>query len=472
VGTTHDEETTPEEDERDVEPDRIRGILFVHPLERFVPLVQGKLTFGRDARCSVHLEGPLVSRQHASVRRTGQSFVLCDEGSRNGTRKNSEPVSEVALENEDIVRIGDWVGIVLELPRRFAQAEQLFAEPVPGVLIGPRTTDVWQRALALAPSRVPVLITAPTGCGKEVFSEALHRASGRKGPFLAQNCAALPDALVETQLFGHTRGAFTGASSSSPGMFVEADGGTLLLDEVAELPLPHQAKLLRAIEERAVAPVGSSRIRPVDVRLVAASQLPLRIYVEQGRFRADLLARLSGATLTIPSLAERREEVPLFFRRFLGAAGGDPARVQPTLVEALCLLGWPFNVRELKLLAETLVALFPNGPLGTSQLEEAQQNNTSPFTPDRRGHEPLGNRAASNPSSNAGLDALGRRRAAWLGRHREQASAVENAVQRNGGNVSAAARELGISQQRARRLITALEQLRGAVLDSATPPRR
>jgi DNA-binding NtrC family response regulator len=404
------------------------------------------------------------------VRRIGPSLILSDEGSRNGTRKNGEPVSEASLDNEDVLRIGDWVGVVLELPGRFVQTEPLFSEPLAGVLIGPRTTELWQRAFALAPSRVPVVITAPTGCGKEVFSEALHRASGRQGPFLAQNCAALPDSLVEAQLFGHTRGAFTGASSSSSGMFVDADRGTLLLDEVAELPLTHQAKLLRAIEERAVAPLGSSRVRPVDVRFVAASQVPLHVYVEQGRFRADLLARLSGATLTIPSLAKRREEVPRLFHRFLASAGGDPARVQPTLVEALCLLDWPFNVRELKLLAETLIALSPNGPLGTSQLEKALQSNTTMFASDRARHDPLGSGTASDPASNAGHDVLGSRRAAWLRRHREQANALASALRRNGGNVSAAARELGISHQRARRLMMALDQLRGS--DSAWTPRR
>jgi DNA-binding NtrC family response regulator len=259
---------------------------------------------------------------------------------------------------------------------------------------------------------------------------------------------------MEAHLFGHTRGAFTGATAAANGLFVDADGGTLLLDEIADLPLPQQAKLLRVIEERAVVPLGGSKPRSLDVRILAASQMPLRERVDQGRFRGDLLARLAGATLTIPSLAERREEIPLLFTRFFGQAGGDPGRLQSTLVEKLCLLDWTFNVRQLKLLSESMAVLYPTGPLGAVELEETLGKNTSllPEAPAVVLH-----RSIPATEMTEELSLLGRRRALWLERNSDQARRLAEAVRRHGGNVSKAAREVGLSRQRAQRLLEAMQ---------------
>jgi DNA-binding NtrC family response regulator len=457
-------ETTPEQAEPTRESDLVRGLLFFHPEERFVPLGEGKLTLGRDAACSVKLEGALVSRVHASIRHAGTSHVLTDENSRNGTRRNGEAVTEATLHDEDVVRIGDWVGSVLRLPRSIVQSGSLFSEPSAGIVAGPRTQELWRRLRVLAPSRVPVLLVAPTGCGKEVLARELHHESGRSGPFIAQNCAAMPDSLVEAQLFGHTKGAFTGATAAAGGLFGDADGGTLLLDEIADLSLVQQAKLLRVIEERAVVPLGATKPRSVDVRLLAASQVPLHERVAQGRFRGDLLARLAGATLEVPALDARREEIPRLFARLFSAAGADPARLQPPLVEKLCLLHWPFNVRQLRLLAESMALLHPTGPLNAAELDDVLSTNTSIVAP----APPPGARAEGagatlgrpeNPQQ------LGHRRAAWLARHQAQADLLEAAVRRHAGNVSSAARELGISRQRAQRLIVAMQE-------RATPGRR
>jgi DNA-binding NtrC family response regulator len=450
-------ETTPEEVERTRDVDVVPGLLFLHPEERFVPLGEGKLTMGRDAACSVKLDGALVSRVHASIRCAGTTHVLHDEGSRNGTRRNGEVITEAVLNDEDVLRVGDWIGLVLRLPRSSVHAGSLFSEPSPGIVVGPRTQELWQRLRVLAPSRVPVLLVAPTGCGKEVLARELHRGSGRTGPFLAQNCAAMPDALVEAQLFGHTKGACTGATTAAGGLFVDADGGTLLLDEIAELSLAQQAKLLRVIEEHAVVPLGATKARSVDVRLLAASPVPLRERVEQGRFRGDLLARLAGATLEIPNLAARREEIPRLFARMFSATGADPSRLQPPLVEQLCLLDWPFNVRQLRLLAESMALLHPTGPLSAADLEDALQKNTSIGPP----RPSPGARADDDRATAPGaedLQPLGQRRAAWLARHQAQADLLQAAVRRHAGNVSSAARELGISRQRARRLILALQE--------------
>jgi transcriptional regulator with PAS, ATPase and Fis domain len=298
---------------------------------------------------------------------------------------------------------------------------------------------------------------APTGCGKEVLAREVHRASGRTGPFVAQNCAALPESLIEAQLFGYVKGAFTGATAASPGLFVEADGGTLLLDEITDLPLPQQAKLLRVLEERAVVPLGATRPRPVDVRFLAASQVALRERVDQGAFRGDLLARLAGATLAIPSLSERREEAPRLFASFFAEAGGDPSRIQTTLVEKLCLFDWPFNVRQLRLLADSMVALYPSEPLGTVELDETLRKNVGlggVLTRERKREAPAVLVSAEQKLENAEL--LGRRRAAWLARNGDEARRLEAALRRHSGNVSSAAREAGISRQRAQRLLAAI----------------
>jgi DNA-binding NtrC family response regulator len=450
-------ETTPEQVERTPELDVVRGLLFVHPEERFVPLGEGKLTLGRDAACSVKLEGALVSRVHASIRRVGTTHVLTDENSRNGTRRNGEAVGEAILDDEDVLRIGDWVGSVLRLPRSSVQSGSLFGEPSPGIVVGPRTQDLWRRLQVLAPSRVSVLLVAPTGCGKEVFARELHRGSGRPGPFIAQNCAAMPDALVEAQLFGHMKGAFTGATRASGGLFGDADGGTLLLDEIADLSLAQQAKLLRVIEERAVVPLGATKPRSVDVRLLAASQVSLRERVEQGYFRGDLLARLAGATLEIPTLEARREEIPRLFACMFSAVGADPGRLRPSFVEKLCLLAWPFNVRQLRLIAENMALHHPTGPLNAAELEDTLSENTSILpAPPSPGAVAPGDRAT--PVRAEAPQPLGRRRAAWLERHRAQADLLEAAVRRHAGNVSSAARELGISRQRAQRLVLAMEE--------------
>jgi DNA-binding NtrC family response regulator len=455
--SVEDLETAPEESERLTHPDAVRGLVWVYPEPGFVALSDGKVSFGRDPSCTVRLEGPRVSRLHATIRRDAVLHVLKDEGSRNGTRRNGEAVGEVPLADDDVVRIGDWVGVVTRVPASVLSAGRLFGEPLPGVLLGPRTQLLWERVRILAPSRVPVVLVAPTGCGKEVLARAMHAESGRTGPFVAQNCAALPDSLAEAQLFGHVRGAFTGASAASPGIFGAAHGGTLLLDEIADLSLAQQAKLLRVIEERAVVPLGAVAPRPIDVRLLAATQASLAGEVDRGRFRADLLARLAGATLTIPSLAERREEAPRLFTHFFQDAGGDPGRFLASLVERLCTLDWPFNLRQLKLVAESMATFHPSGRLGAAQLEETLEQSRGMAA--RPTLSPPAERGSEELESEERPSLFGSRRSSWLSRNDDQARALRDAVRRHGGNVSSAARELGMSRQRAQRLLAALEEV-------------
>jgi two-component system response regulator HydG len=219
--------------------------------------------------------------------------------------------------------------------------------------------DVVER---VAGSPVPVLLTGETGTGKGLVARAIHSESRRGGPLVPVNCAALPETLLESELFGHVKGAFTGAATSRPGLFMEAAGGTIFLDEIGDMPLAPQAKLLHVLEAGAVRPVGSEREQPVDARVVAASNRDLREAVRAGTFREDLLYRLDVVTIEIPPLRHRREDVlPLaehFLQEARGRHPGSPVeRFSPEVGDRLLAHDWPGNVRELQHVVERLVLL-------------------------------------------------------------------------------------------------------------------
>jgi len=213
----------------------------------------------------------------------------------------------------------------------------------------------------LAPAPATVLLQGESGTGKEVAARALHRLSGRQGPFVPLNCAAVSPELIESELFGHVRGAFTGASGQRDGLFYYARGGTLFLDEVGELPLPMQAKLLRVLEEHKIRPVGSEQEVTVDVRVIAATNRVLEDEVKAGRFRQDLLFRLDVVNLTLPPLRERREDIPDLIVHFVDQLAprlGLPAMdFTPAVIAGLQRYAWPGNVRELRNLIERTLIL-------------------------------------------------------------------------------------------------------------------
>lgn len=216
----------------------------------------------------------------------------------------------------------------------------------------PESLSVFALAERLAASDIPVLVNGPTGTGKEVLSRFIHaRSSRRNGPFIAVNCAAMPEAMLEAMLFGHQKGAFTGATQAAEGFMRAADGGTLLLDEIAELPLALQAKLLRALQEQEVVPIGATRPIKVDIRVIACANRDLPTEVAEGRFRADLYYRLNVFPLSLRPLRERPDDIaPLALAMALRHAP-DPARVPVPTEAALAMLrlhSWPGNVRELE----------------------------------------------------------------------------------------------------------------------------
>jgi len=237
-----------------------------------------------------------------------------------------------------------------EVGNAFARA--LIAGPDVPTATDPESLALFALAERVAQADITVLIGGPTGTGKEVLARTVHRHSARRdGPFVAINCAALPETMLEAMLFGHQKGSFTGASGAGEGFFRAAHGGTILLDEIAEMPLPLQAKLLRVLQEREVVPIGATQPVAVDVRVIAAANRDLQAEVAAGRFRADLYYRLSVFPLTTKSLAERPQDIPALAATMILRHAGNRAVVPWPTAEAIALLkahDWPGNVRELE----------------------------------------------------------------------------------------------------------------------------
>jgi len=359
--------------------------------------------------------------------------TIADLGSHNGVRVNGSAVSSAGLALGDVVRLGGWIGVVTAMPGAFK-------EIAPGLWGGPRLEAALASLRQAAASDLPIVLEGETGTGKEVVARSLHHWSGRTGPFVAVNCAALPEALAEGELFGYRRGAFTGADRASPGFFRSAEGGMLLLDEIADLPLALQAKLLRVLEQREVQPLGETTPVPIDVRIVVAGQMPLMDVVRAGKFRADLLARLDGLTVRLPPLRERREDViPLFSRLLQENGSGRALAIESDFAERLCLYDWPFNVRELVQLVRRLLTLHA----GETTLH-------AHHLPERIG----GGAAAAGPSELPTRQPVpGSPAAPAAALEPVELPALVVALRASGGNVARAAALLGISRQRAYRLM-------------------
>lgn len=246
--------------------------------------------------------------------------------------------------------------------------------------------DVLSRARLVAQSDASVFIYGASGTGKELFARAIHRASARAaGPFVAVNCAAIPEALMESELFGHRKGAFTGAAYDHKGLLQSADGGTLFLDEIGDMPLPLQAKLLRALQERQVRPVGATQSTDVDMRVISATHRRLEQRIAERQFREDLYYRLNVVALTIPALAQRPEDiVPLalhFLKQVATRYRKEVNGFAPEALEQLVAAPWPGNVRQLQNVVEQTVALSTNGVIPASLVQSALNHQSSGLTP-------------------------------------------------------------------------------------------
>ncbi len=306
---------------------------------------------------SVRIDVPdqLMSRDHAALLATGSGWVFEDRGSKNGSAVNGVAARRVRLVDGDVVEVGG-TSFVYRTGQPAARADDVAAVTRAGAPVGMSTLST---ALAAAFSRlrgvaghdVPVLITGETGTGKELVARAVHAMSGRSGRLVAINCGAVTPSLIESEMFGHEAGAFSGADSARDGLIRRADGGTVLLDEVAELPESCQASLLRVLQEGEVRPVGSNDAHAVDVRFVAATHQDLEAAVEAGRFRRDLYARLAGFRFMVPPLRQRREDIGALIAVLLSRVAGDNAsriRLSRAAMRGLMNYGYPLNVRELE----------------------------------------------------------------------------------------------------------------------------
>lgn len=328
------------------EPSQGYLIPFSQPGGASIPL-NDFLTIGRDASCQLVVNDSYVSSRHARIERKTGGYVLRDLHSRNGTFLNGSRITEGILATDDRLRFGETVYIFSEAA---VESANLISK-----------NAAWNQQLARLPAFAAtdfaVLITGPSGSGKEILARAIHEKSTRiNGPFVGINCSALSESLIESELFGHVKGSFTGATHDRKGAFESARGGTLFLDEIGDLPLSLQPKLLRALENNEIRPVGSDRTIETDARIVAATHKNLMAQVRLGRFREDLYYRLNVCQLNPPGLNERTEDfddlVYAFARQYR-------VRFSFNAIEALRRHSWPGNVRELKNLVARASAYYP-----------------------------------------------------------------------------------------------------------------
>jgi DNA-binding NtrC family response regulator len=375
-----------------IESDRLNSGGARYPLNDIDEVI-----IGRGAERSARLHGPRrlwltlpgrsMSSTHARLVRTQEGFTLEDCRSTNGSWVNGQRRDRALLEDGDLIEVGRTVlSVCRALPTpttsndAFDAAELSEADGMQS--LEPLLAGVFCEVKRFAKSELSVLLLGETGTGKEVMARAIHNHSGRTGPFIAVNCGALAPNLIEAQLFGHVKGAFSGATRAESGFVRAADQGTLFLDEVGDLPSSAQTALLRVLQEREVVPVGGVQPVRVDVRVVAATNRPLAAMVSRETFRGDLLARLDGYSITLPRLAERRHDLGLLTRAILHLI---PSEVELTLGPgaALALLthSWPYNVRELASRLKRACVLAEGGVLTSTGLGFEQS--TEPPRPTR-----------------------------------------------------------------------------------------
>jgi transcriptional regulator with GAF, ATPase, and Fis domain len=383
-----------------------------------------------DARrvLALSIPDPQMSTKHAVLERELGRWIASDAGSKNGTFLDGAPVRRALLPEGALLELGHTLVMV---ERRSGAADldagRLALDPPGLATLDPELAAELAQLRAVAPSLVPVSIGGETGTGKELIARAVHGLSGRRGSLVAVNCGALPATLVEAELFGVRRGAFSGATEDRPGLVREADGGTLFLDEIGDLPLPAQAALLRVLQEREVRAVGDTRGVTVDFRLVTATLHDLEARVRAGAFRADLLARIGGFHIELPALRDRRVDLGLLVGALLSRlAPGRTVRFSLDAVRALAAYTWPANIRELERGLAAALALARDA----DTLEAA--------------HLPASIRSA-RPAADAAIELDAEQRAL-----RDDLVAL---LEVNGGNISAVARQLGKARMQVQRWI-------------------
>jgi len=341
------------------------------------------IVIGRAASCDVRVDHPALSRRHA-ILRLGPPPTVEDLASTNGTRVGGVICrgEQRALRASDSFHIGPFSFVVVSGANRRDVVSASGSDRL--CVIDPTPEAITPVVREVAAGTTNVLILGETGVGKEVLADTLHQLSARPGPLMRINCAALSESLLESELFGHERGAFTGATARKSGLLEAAEAGTVFLDEIGELPLAIQAKLLRAIEQREVTRIGATRPIAIDARFIAATNRDLPAEVETGRFRRDLFFRLDGVTLVVPPLRERSHMVAplaLGFLERLTRMGGGTKRLTAEAIAALEAYAWPGNVRELRAVIERARLLARSDDIRASDLAFARSAAPQPTKP-------------------------------------------------------------------------------------------
>jgi DNA-binding NtrC family response regulator len=401
---------------------------------------QGTVTLGRGEECEVRIDNRSVSRRHA-ILHLGPPLRIQDLGSANGTfvRDSRSPTDSAAthllrrLSRETLeIVVGERVnlGSIPIVIRRADDAPGATGPVGDIVLRDPAMRALYDQATRAARSAISVLVLGETGVGKEVLARAIHDRSPRaRQPLLELNCAALPAELLEGELFGHEKGAFTGANQTRAGLLESADGGTVFIDEVGELPAAVQVKLLRVLEDRKVLRVGGRTPRTLDVRFVAATNRDLQAEVERGNFRQDLYFRLNGVAFTIPPLRERVAEIAPLAERFLAAASrtldrGEPLQLSAEALGYLERYRWPGNVRELRNVIERAAVLSSGDVIAPADLPASLTGLAGGSAVHAGGGDPLDD---TRPAPN------------------DERERILEALEQCAGNQTRAAKQLGVS---------------------------
>ena len=375
-----------------------------------------------------------MSATHARLQRVLGEWMIEDAGSKNGTLVDGRRISRGPLGDGALLELGHTFLLFREaIPA--AGPDCVTGRELPSTLPGLQTLSPdfaaeLEKAALVARSRVSLLVSGETGTGKEVVASAIHQVSGRPGPFQAVNCGAFPPNLVESELFGYRKGAFSGAMEDRPGLVRSAEGGTLFLDEIGDLPLQAQAALLRVLQEEEVTPIGGTRPVEVDFRLVAATHRDLDALVSEEKFRPDLLARISGHTLSLPPLRERREDLGLLIAALLERIAGPLANAVAQTADAaraLLLHRWPLNVRELEKCLGSALVLAAGARIDVDHLPPAVRA-----------------REAPPPSPPAAAPALGEE-------DRKRREELIAQLRTHAGNVTAVARAMGKARTQVQR---------------------
>lgn len=385
----------------------------------------------------IGVSDPWMSARHASLTRDNGRWLLADLGSKNGVYVNGIRREVALLRDDDLIEVGStfmrlrhdlWITPNEPATRRIESTDEVRL-----ATLLPELRQRLEDLTRIARSSSTVLVCGPSGAGKEVVARTVHESSGRTGSYVAVNCAALPRELLESELFGSSKGAFSGAATDRPGLITASHGGTLFLDEIGDLSLSAQAVLLRVLEESKVRPLGSVRDTHVNLRVVAATHRDLRKMVRTGTFREDLLSRLQQYIIELPSLHERREDLGILIGDLLLRSFGTQAlgiRFDRGAARALMQYAWPLNVRELwRCLRRAVMLADGHETLRAAQLPRELQRESTPASMDRDLNE----------------------------RDQQRRDQLVDALRKHGGNVSATARELNSLRSQVQRWIRRYE---------------